>query len=153
VDYARRKDMLATRKAPIQLVADWQSGQIKQAIISRALELRGHLPGLFGSGSYQPLSIEGPAAENLVAFAREIGTDAVITVATIRSAGLLGAHPLPVVPATAWGETRILLPKTWGDHKAFGVLDDTVAPITGDYLTASAVLAHLPVAIIRREAR
>jgi (1->4)-alpha-D-glucan 1-alpha-D-glucosylmutase len=151
VDYALRRDMLGTRKAPIQLVEDWQSGQIKQAVIARGLMLRKQLPGLFAAGSYQPLAIEGPEADHLIAFARKDGADAIVTVATIRPAGLLKAHPLPVVPQAMWEGTNVVLPSDWTGRAFTNVLDDTTTTAASDRLPADQVLASLPVAILKRE--
>jgi (1->4)-alpha-D-glucan 1-alpha-D-glucosylmutase len=152
IDYALRRDMLATRKAPIQLMADWQSGHIKQAVVSRILDLRKQLPTLFASGNYQPLSIEGPGANNLIAFVRHANDDAVITIATIRSAVMLADHPLPIIPADRWADTRVLLPRNWTGRNAHSVLDDAIIANQGDHLKVGALLANLPVAIGRRDA-
>jgi (1->4)-alpha-D-glucan 1-alpha-D-glucosylmutase len=151
VDYAIRRDMLATRKAPIQLVEDWQSGQIKQAIIARGLMLRNRLPRLFGSGAYQPLAIEGPCADHLIAFAREHGSEAIVTVATLRSATLLQEHKLPVVPIKQWGATAVVLPEHWSGQRFANVLDDATATPDDGRLAVSQLLASLPVALLTRQ--
>ncbi len=150
VDYARRRDMLATRKAPVQLVRDWQSGQVKQAIIARALMLRRRLPALFGGGNYQPLTVEGPCAENLIAFAREDGGDAVVTVATLRSAKLLQDAATPVVPAAAWGDTAVILPAHLWSYQFSNVLDDARVAAKHGRMHVGTLLAALPVAVLTR---
>ena len=149
VDYALRRDMLGTRKAPIQLVDEWQSGQIKQAVIARCLALRRSLPALFGGSTYQPLAIEGPQADHLIAFAREHGGDAIITVATIRPASLLSAHPLPVIPAELWQDTAIVLPASLAGRGFRGVLDETTVPIGGARFRAASALVRLPIAVLQ----
>jgi (1->4)-alpha-D-glucan 1-alpha-D-glucosylmutase len=150
VDYALRRDMLGTRKAPVQLVRDWQSGQIKQAVIGRVLALRRRLPGLFGGGSYQPLTVEGPGAENVIAFAREGGGATVVTVATLRSAGLLQARDVPVVPAAAWGDTAVVLPAHLASSSFANVLDDAQVAAKDGRLDVGTLLGALPVAVLTR---
>jgi (1->4)-alpha-D-glucan 1-alpha-D-glucosylmutase len=150
VDYALRRDMLGTRKAPVQLVRDWQSGQIKQAVIGRVLALRRRLPGLFGGGSYQPLTVEGPGAENVIAFARQDGEAAVVTVATLRSAGLLQARDVPVVPAAAWGDTAVVLPAHLAASSFANVLDDAQVAAKDGRLDVATLLGALPVAVLTR---
>ena len=150
VDYALRADMLATRKAPIQLVQDWQSGHLKQAVISRVLALRKQHPGLFGSTSYQPLAIDGPCADHVIAFAREVGGDAMITVATLRAAPLLQDHPLPVVDASLWQDTAVVLPGNWTGYGFANVIDDTAPASANGRLAVGTVLASLPVAVLIR---
>ncbi len=66
VDFAARAEALSLKVSPVDLVADWQSGAVKQRIIADILSLRGRLPRLFAHGTYEPV-----AAENgVVAFLR-----------------------------------------------------------------------------------
>jgi (1->4)-alpha-D-glucan 1-alpha-D-glucosylmutase len=148
VDYALRADMLAVRKSPVQLLPEWQSGQLKQSIIARALHLRQALPVLFGGGNYQPLAIEGDGADHLLAFAREADTRTIITVVTIHAASLLGDHDLPHVPADRWQETSIVLPDHLGGARFTNVFDDTTPIAAGGRLSAGALLTALPVALL-----
>jgi (1->4)-alpha-D-glucan 1-alpha-D-glucosylmutase len=150
VDYAKRRDMLAARKAPQQLVPDWQSGQLKQAIIARALAARKQLQDLFGGGNYQPLTVEGPCANHLIAFARESESDAIVTVATLYPTPLLQDHDLPVIPATLWDGTTIILPKSLSKSSFVNMFDDATIAADGGRLAATTLLASLPVAILIR---
>jgi (1->4)-alpha-D-glucan 1-alpha-D-glucosylmutase len=70
VDFARRIDALEADAAPVALMAHWQDGRIKQAVIRRALALRREVPDLFARGQYQPVNVTGPLSEHIVAFAR-----------------------------------------------------------------------------------
>jgi (1->4)-alpha-D-glucan 1-alpha-D-glucosylmutase len=150
VDYALRRDMLATRKTPVQLMPDWQSGQVKQAVIGRTLALRRRLPSLFGAGNYQPLSVEGPCADNVIAFARQQGGDTLVTVATLRAAKLLGDAALPVVPMAVWADTAVVLPPHLGAVQFVNVLDDARVGAGDDRLHVGTLLAALPVAVLIR---
>ena len=70
VDFARRVDALDAGGQPHELAAHWRDGTVKQALIQRVLALRGRLPELFARGSYRPLAVAGPLAEQIVAFLR-----------------------------------------------------------------------------------
>jgi (1->4)-alpha-D-glucan 1-alpha-D-glucosylmutase len=153
VDYTLRRDMLGSHKTPLQLLPDWQSGQLKQAIIARALRLRKQLPMLFGSGNYQPLTVEGNCADHLIAFAREAGGHAIVTVATLHATPLLQDHKLPVVPATLWDETAIILPDSMSKRRFVNVFDDTTVTPDAGRMAAKAALASLPVAVLSSENR
>ena len=49
-------------RAPVALVAHWQDGRVKQAVIRRALALRREVPDLFARGEYRPVEVMGPLA-------------------------------------------------------------------------------------------
>jgi (1->4)-alpha-D-glucan 1-alpha-D-glucosylmutase len=148
VDYALRRDMLANRKPPTALLRDWQSGQVKQEIIARALALRGRMPGLFGQGGYHPLTIDGPAADNAIGFLREAGSEAILVVATLLPAGLLGERELPLVPAEAWAGTGVVLPPREQHRRWRNVLDEAAGDLSGSRIGLDALLAGLPVALL-----
>jgi (1->4)-alpha-D-glucan 1-alpha-D-glucosylmutase len=150
VNYALRRDMLATNRTPIQLMPDWQSGQIKQAVIARALHVRKRLPALFGHGNYQPLAVDGPAADHVLAFSREAGRDAIATVVTLRADRLLQGQPLPLVPAAAWQDTAVILPASWGKRRFDSAFDDAALMPEHGRLRLATILASLPVALLVR---
>ena len=97
VDFAARQASLHADESPAALLPHWQDGRVKQAVIARALRLRAGSGGLFTEGSYLPLKVEGPRADNIVAFARVFEGRAAITVVTRLPAQLsgIGAQPLP----------------------------------------------------------
>jgi (1->4)-alpha-D-glucan 1-alpha-D-glucosylmutase len=78
VDYSRRRtllDQLENSATPSSeelrfLFENWSDGAIKLLIICNLLRLRGLYPELFESGSYEPLTANGPAAERICAFLR-----------------------------------------------------------------------------------
>jgi maltooligosyltrehalose synthase len=70
VDFAARATALDAGAAPAALLATWQDGRVKQALIARTLALRARRPGLFADGAYRPLSVEGPMADHVLAFTR-----------------------------------------------------------------------------------
>ena len=90
MDFAARQASLQTNAAPAALLPHWKDGRVKQAVIARALRLRAGSGGLFTEGSYTPLRVEGPRADNILAFARVFEGRASITVATRLPAHLPG---------------------------------------------------------------
>jgi (1->4)-alpha-D-glucan 1-alpha-D-glucosylmutase len=76
VDFTRRAELLkAIGDQPDwrDLAQAWPDGRIKLALTRLLLALRSRLPDLFTDGRYQPLSVTGPDAEHVVAFARSDG--------------------------------------------------------------------------------
>jgi (1->4)-alpha-D-glucan 1-alpha-D-glucosylmutase len=62
------------------LIGLWPSGQVKFALMHRLLALRRRLPNVFTNGSYRPLELTGQNRDEILAFARVSGRDAVIVV-------------------------------------------------------------------------
>ena len=117
VDFAARQAALvdaAVADWPA-LAAAWQDGRIKQAMIARALALRGDMASLFALGSYVPLRIEGPMADHALAFARLHGGRAIVVAVSRLVAKALHSAPDPFssmnVPASFWSGTAALLPR------------------------------------------
>jgi (1->4)-alpha-D-glucan 1-alpha-D-glucosylmutase len=140
VDFAARQAALKTGDAPAALLASWQSGAVKQAIIARALDLRRRRPAPFARGAYIKLEATGPASAHVLAFARRSRGHTIIAAVTRLSAGLLGAAPL--IPASAWAQTTITLPgPTWIDTLDGGT-------VKGGSLPVATLFARLPVALL-----
>ncbi len=64
-----------------ELNRDIADGRLKQLVTWRLLQLRRGQPELFRDGAYLPLSIDGPAAEHAVAFARHREGQVVLVIA------------------------------------------------------------------------
>ena len=146
VDYERRAATLDGTD-PADLLPHWQDGRVKQAVIARALGFRARHPELFASGKYQPLKVEGPAAEHILAFARVHEGRAAVVVVT------RGAHALPLgegqaqVNDMAWQGTAVLVPRPMHGQKASCVLGGWSGPLAAR-LQVGSVLARLPVALL-----
>jgi (1->4)-alpha-D-glucan 1-alpha-D-glucosylmutase len=83
VDFERRASMLASPGSEPDwqaLPESWPDGRIKLALTDRLLALRRELPALFQDGAYAPIEVRGPHANEILAFARVSGRDAVIVV-------------------------------------------------------------------------
>ena len=70
VDYAAREHALQEPLPPVELLANWRDGRIKQAMIAQVLERRRACPELFHHGQYLPLEVRGKHAGHVLAFAR-----------------------------------------------------------------------------------
>ena len=84
VDFTARSAALrSSDSAPnwSDLASEWQEGRIKLALTRALLALRKQLPDLFARGSFRPLEVTGPHSEEVIAFARISGRDAMIVVA------------------------------------------------------------------------
>jgi (1->4)-alpha-D-glucan 1-alpha-D-glucosylmutase len=88
VDFAARRAALAVTETAdwSALAANWADGRIKLALTRRLLALRRQYAAVFTDGSYLPLEVTGPHRDEIVAFARISGREAVI-VATGRLFG------------------------------------------------------------------
>jgi (1->4)-alpha-D-glucan 1-alpha-D-glucosylmutase len=96
VDFERRRRLLAQLDQPENTHLTGLDEE-KLLVTSRALRLRREHPGWF-SGGYTPLTAEGPAAGNVIAFRR----GAAVTIATRLPAGLRQRG--------GWGDTTLELP-------------------------------------------
>jgi (1->4)-alpha-D-glucan 1-alpha-D-glucosylmutase len=140
VDFAARAAALAAGTPPADLLADWQTGAVKQSIIARALALRATHPALFAHGTYTKLEATGPAAGNILAFARRHKHRVAVTAICRLTANFVTDTPL--VPASAWAETSLSLPgEQWTDILNDGRSGRRKIP-------AAALFSRLPVALL-----
>ena len=121
---------------------------MKQAVLFRALQLRAAKPAVFAEGAYQPLSVEGPRAANVLAFARVHRGEAVLAVVTRFSAGVLGDSGLPRVPPEVWRGTELVLPRVDAAREWREAFTVSVLAGQGGRLPLEEVLAGLPVALL-----
>jgi (1->4)-alpha-D-glucan 1-alpha-D-glucosylmutase len=140
VDFAAREQALRAGKAPAELLADWQSGHVKQAVIHRALRLRQEFPDVFAQGGYQKLEVEGPASAHVLGFLRQYKNQRVAVLVTRLAAGLVAETPL--APPHAWADTAAILPgRAWTD-----VLNGGAVP---DAASMDVLFAKLPIALLK----
>ncbi len=149
VDFEARSAALGSLSGadPRSLVADWRSGAVKMHLLQAGLAMRAERPGLFEGGSYSPIEAEGPRADNIVAFARQFGSDAVIAVAPRLPLRLLEGEDAPLIPRARWRDTRIALPADLAERRWRNVL----APSTQEHgatLDVGVVLAQFPVGLL-----
>lgn len=153
VDYEKRKKLLATLKSrserdPAAVAEQLRNapddGAIKLWLMSRVLPFRRANQQVFSQGDYLSLEIEGPRAEQAIAFARTLGDQTIITVAArfFTRFGDRAAHPVGDV----WQGTRLLLPAEFQSSRSREVL--TNLELRGGELPLDQVFAHLPVACL-----
>jgi (1->4)-alpha-D-glucan 1-alpha-D-glucosylmutase len=131
VDYDLRRRLLASLDGgEVPSVDD--TGAAKLLVTSRVLRARRDHPEWFAE--YQPVTVDGSAADHLVAFDR----GGAVTVATRLPVGLA---------ATGWGDTALHLPNgAWQDLLTG---ERFVSDVAG--VAAARVLAKLPVALLVRD--
>ena len=161
VDFRLRRQWLDELRARAggdlqALVADltdhWRDGRLKLYLTWQSLNFRrAHLP-LFQEGDYNPLSIDGPAAERICAFARTYEEQAAIVVTPFRILDLQQADR-PGWPKGAWSRNELQLPWTarrWRNLFTGAVIEATGGDGTSSRLPLEEVLAAFPVALLSR---
>jgi malto-oligosyltrehalose synthase len=152
VDFGPRIEALETDRSPIELMANWRDGRIKQVVIRRGLALRREQPGLFARGAYHPLAAYGPMAEHVVAFARSHSGARCVVVAPRLCAGspLLPGRDGKIGDSTAgaiWRDTVLELPvETAGRsfvNRYTGTRIDFLEPVP-----IGMILGEFPVALL-----
>ena len=132
------------------LLDGWTDGCIKLLLIAKLLRLRRAHDALFRDGAYVPLTVAGPHAERICAFARVAGAEALV-VAVPRLVATLGDGAEPPLGA-CWEDTTVLCPsaipvESWTDVLTGATIDSTVGE--GDApLAAHTLFANLPVAAL-----
>ena len=126
VDFEQRQQLLASPLSEDQLLQQWRSGAIKQALIARTLHLRARHPQLFSRGSYIPLTVSGPRATQVLAFARRWQDQlAVIVVPRLSAADLQKQAPV-FSSKSIWADTCIDLPFDGLNLKLKGLFETPV---------------------------
>jgi (1->4)-alpha-D-glucan 1-alpha-D-glucosylmutase len=150
VDLDARSRLLEadTSSNPSDLLADWRSGAVKLSIVRTGLGLRREAPVLFTAGDYAPLAANGAHAESILAFLRSDGERAAITIVPIRARALLSDSDVPLIPATAWADTSVVLPREWVGRQWRNVLTDETLSAEGNGLVVSEVLSKMPAALL-----
>ncbi len=144
VDYDARERALDDETPIEALLANWRDGRVKQRIVTRLLADRAGSPRLYEGGDYRPVAARGARAGDLLAFARERGSEALMVVTARLDALDTGAWTMPVGARWA-GVTVPVAPGPWRDiltGRRFTV---------GPEVEASDLLELLPVAVLRKE--
>lgn len=152
VDYDACRSLQASvgDAAPEALLVDWRSAAPKMRLLLAGLALRARGKDLFAGGEYVPLLVEGAAAENVLAFARVSGWQAVITIVPRMSLGLLSGESTPLVPLERWDDTEVKLPPHLSGQNWLDVITGEVQTAQGR-LSVGEVLRRFPVAVLANE--
>ncbi|KFG69011.1 malto-oligosyltrehalose synthase [Microvirga sp. BSC39] len=108
VDYTARAKALEKGDALTSLMESWTDGRIKQRIIAALLRDRAQSPTLYAEGDYRLLEAEGVRADQLLAYVRQHGTDALAVVVPRLWAGFMTSDD-PSFDAATWSDTGIEL--------------------------------------------
>ncbi|WP_422420178.1 malto-oligosyltrehalose synthase [Pseudomonas sp. GZD-222] len=147
VDYTARRLGLDESTNTAQLLQDWRSGRVKQALISQVLERRQQYPELFAQGQYLPLPVQGKHAAQVLAFARVTDTARAIVIVPRLACGLLAHTPIPLIPAQTWDDTRLLLPFALSPANCSGLFASSAVTASKELLL-SAVLKEFPLNLL-----
>ena len=140
VDFAARTAALISLREPDwqDLTHNWTSGQLKLAWTRHLLKMRTELAEIFTYGDYQPLEVNGPHRDHIIAFARRRGRSAAICVVAKSFA-----------PFTESG-------RAWPRAEAFNAALDVrgysvegFAEADATELRLSDLFRHLPAAVLR----
>ncbi|CAA9220928.1 MAG: GH13_26 / GH13 / GH13_20 [uncultured Chthoniobacterales bacterium] len=144
VDYQLRKQMLEALESasPDELLRNWADGRIKLLVTSRMLRFRRDHPELFLKSSYVPLATAGTHAESCIAFAREEGSQWIVTVAP-RLSSRVGFPPI----GDLWQDTSIELPEAAAGGGTRELFTGRELRMEGRALMLSEAMSVLPFAV------
>jgi (1->4)-alpha-D-glucan 1-alpha-D-glucosylmutase len=147
VDYRVRAPALAHLGAPAACLPHWRDGRVKQSLIATLLRVRAAHPDLFARGSYLPLEVTGPAANQAIAFARQHGALKLVVVANRLCAGLLDPDAdRPLVPGEKLQGTALQVPAELAG--AYGDLAGGRTVSLAETTPLATLLEHMPVAVL-----
>ncbi|MCG7600540.1 malto-oligosyltrehalose synthase [Halomonas sp. McH1-25] len=150
VDYAARRASLTQAEPPVDALAHWRDGHVKQALVHRLLALRGEYPTLFAAGDYQPLHVAGDRGAHVLGFMRQHADQAVLVVVPRLPANLLEGATLPCIPAKSWGDTQLQVTAAmqgeWRD-----VLSNAALRLREGTIPIRELLSEFPVAVLTWE--
>ncbi len=144
VDYDRRRGLLDDQRDLTALVENRADGGIKLEITRRILQLRREQPDLFTQGSYVPLRVSGPAADNVIAFMREHESHKLIVIVPRLMYTLAGSAPVFGNPAL-WDGTSVQLPSGMEGSGWSNLLESSAGDDPADL---SSLFTHLPIALL-----
>jgi (1->4)-alpha-D-glucan 1-alpha-D-glucosylmutase len=149
VDYQARMAALAAPDFATAL-ARWREGWLKQWITHRLLDLRNRAPELFRNGTYDAVTIAGPAEKSVLAFQRRHRAESIFVIACRligdKAPGDLGQF-WPGAQFLAQTRLEGVPPGRWIDR-----LTDRAIVTTESGISLPEALSDLPVAVLGAEA-
>ena len=152
VDFGARCASLDAH-APAALAEQSANGRIKQSLMAQVLEVRRRAPRLFSEGDYLPIAAQGALADHIVAFARILGDSSAITIVCRLAAALLDPIGGLSIPASAWNDTRLLVPENLRMVSFSDVLRGHTSLRHDHGWHLGQILSSLPLAFLVSEAR
>lgn len=134
-----------------QLMESPEDGLIKLFVTTQTLQLRQRLATLFMEGSYLPLTVQGGKQNHVIAYARILGNQAVLVIASRFFIPLM-QETRPHIDSSVWHNTSIVLPPELNSFKFRNVYSGTehlpeknIDRIT---LNLEQVLSPIPIALL-----
>lgn len=93
-----------------ELLASPADGRLKLFQMFTVLNFRHRNVSLFNQGNYAPLTISGEKTNHVCAFARTLGTEAIVVVVPRLSVGLTGGNEIWPLGNETWQKTAVELP-------------------------------------------
>ncbi|UPG96169.1 malto-oligosyltrehalose synthase [Luteibacter aegosomatissinici] len=132
VDFLARSASLERESAPVDALCSWRDGALKQSVIARLLCARKAHPELFARGTYRALEAVGPAADKVLAFAREHRGQKLVVAVGRHLAPWLAGLSAPAIPTERWDGTSLELPAgKWNSLLGSEKREGGVAPAAG----------------------
>jgi maltooligosyltrehalose synthase len=148
VDFARREAALRSQEKPTVLAMRWRDGRIKQAVLARALAVRGAKHAVFARGDYLPIEARGARAQHVVAFARVHNNACSVTIVPRLPYGLNPDRNTLSIAASSWEGTELVLPPAlFGRSLRDAITGDRAGPLDATLPVAHA-LAAFPVVLL-----
>ncbi|MBI4443248.1 MAG: malto-oligosyltrehalose synthase [Acidobacteria bacterium] len=162
VDYEQRRRLLEQMEPLLngwsvasgvrEMLTHWQDGRIKLYLTAAGLRLRRKFPKLLLEGDYLPLLAEGEKRNHVVALARALGSQTLLTLVPRLVAGLVGQQADLPPGRELWQETCLVLPPEMGDRTYRNIFTwETIRPVRqGERATVPVgdVLRLCPVAVL-----
>ena len=160
VDFNRRRDLLRDLKAEAEragtdlagmarrLLEAKEDGRIKLYVSWRLLQCLRSNPGLFSSGTYLPLRVEGTYAGNVFAFFRQVENRCAV-VAVSRFLTVISPNERRLPLGDAWADTHVVLPESaaasgWRNP----LTGEDPADVERKQIPLSLLFRSLPVAVL-----
>jgi (1->4)-alpha-D-glucan 1-alpha-D-glucosylmutase len=129
--------------SPADLLAHKEDGRIKLLLTHRALLARRENPGLFTTGTYEPVTATGAFADHLFAFVRRHHGRAALVIAPRLLTAVSPSAQQPPVGAM-WKDTSVHLPRDVGPLR--DVLTHRPVP-AGRTVAVADLFVELPLAL------
>jgi (1->4)-alpha-D-glucan 1-alpha-D-glucosylmutase len=105
VDFPMRFRIAAERGGSSQ--TGWRSGAMKLRLIARLIMLRAERPQLFAKSTFEPLRVEGPRGDHVIAFCRTAGSQTLLVAVPRLCAEACIDSGSPLPSTTFWEGTAI----------------------------------------------
>lgn len=138
----RRRSFLA------ELMTSPEDGRLKLHLLRAVLKARRQHPGLFMSGTYEPLDAEGPARDHVLGFGRQHEKSHLIVLAPrFLASPVLESGRLPTA-REIWKGTSLPLPSAWPVKWQCALSGEIVAAGRGGSLPVAQAFSWLPMALL-----